>query len=114
MDIPICRNSILAYPTVPFQKQNLNMMEKAKRERRFALTAGGQSIFYVLDSFDQLKKMFWVSEGLTMNSFDQWNTETLRSSKKSKENKKNTKIQNSLDSNFSEELESNDDNDEDL
>lgn len=35
-------------------------------EDRFNLQVAGQSIFYALDSKQQLKKMFWVSQGISM------------------------------------------------
>lgn len=37
-------------------------------ERRFNLRVAGQSIFYVLDNKDTMKKMFWVSQGISMVS----------------------------------------------
>lgn len=37
-----------------------------QKERRFNLRVAGQSIFYILNEKDELTKMFWVSEGVTM------------------------------------------------
>lgn len=37
-------------------------------EQRFNLKVAGQSIFYVVDKFEKMKKMFWVSQGISMMS----------------------------------------------
>ena len=41
---------------------------KNSEERRFNLKVGGQSIFYIVDKNEQMKKMFWVSQGISMVS----------------------------------------------
>lgn len=38
----------------------------SSNEERFNLQVAGQSIFYVLDMKNQLRKMFWVSQGISM------------------------------------------------
>lgn len=39
-----------------------------ENDRRFNLKVAGQSIFYVVDEKMQMKKMFWVSQGISMIS----------------------------------------------
>ena len=37
-----------------------------KGEQRFSLNVVGQSIFYIIDDDEQMEKMFWVSQGLSV------------------------------------------------
>ncbi len=39
-----------------------------EKERRFNLKVAGQSIFYVVDNQEKMRKMFWVSQGISMVS----------------------------------------------
>ena len=67
---PYLNSTYSDFPNELFSKAQLEYdgKTKIKDERRFNLKVGGQSIFYVLDKNQQMKKMFWVSQGISMVS----------------------------------------------
>jgi len=66
---PYLNETFSDFPTDLFSDGELEYDGKTKEsERRFNLRVAGQSIFYVLDEKDNLKKMFWVSQGISMVS----------------------------------------------
>ncbi|RPJ69741.1 MAG: hypothetical protein EHM20_16120 [Alphaproteobacteria bacterium] len=76
---PYLNETFSDFPVELFSKAKLEYDGKTKEdERRFNLSVAGQSIFFVLDKNEQMKKMFWVSQGISMVS---------RTAKKSTENK---------------------------
>lgn len=57
------------FPAELISKAQLEYDGKTKEdEKRFNLKIIGQSIFYVVDKNEQMKKMFWVSQGISMVS----------------------------------------------
>jgi len=75
---PYLNETFSDFPVELFSKAKLEYDGKTEEdERRFNLSVAGQSIFYVIDKNEQMKKMFWVSQGISMVS---------RSSKKSPDN----------------------------
>jgi hypothetical protein len=74
---PYLNETFSDFPSELFSDAQLEYDGMTKeKERRFNLRVAGQSIFYVLDSKDVMKKMFWVSQGITMVSKSIKNTET--------------------------------------
>lgn len=64
---PYLNETYTDFPNEMISKAVLDYDEKTKEgEPRFNLKVVGQSIFYVLDEREQLKKMFWVSQGISM------------------------------------------------
>jgi hypothetical protein len=65
------------FPNEVLSKAQLEYDGKTKEgEHRLSLRIGGQSIFYVIDQNEQMKKMFWVSQGISMVSRLAKKTET--------------------------------------
>lgn len=74
---PYLNETFSDFPSELFSEAQLEYDGMTKeKERRFNLRVAGQSIFYVLDDKDVMKKMFWVSQGITMVSKSIKNTET--------------------------------------
>ena len=67
---PYLSETFSDFPNELFSKAQLEYDGKTKNseERRFNLKVGGQSIFFVVDGHEQMKKMFWVSQGISMIS----------------------------------------------
>ena len=66
---PYYSETLSSFPSEVLSKAQLEYDGKTKDvERRFNLKVNGQSIFYVVDQKEQMKKMFWVSEGISMIS----------------------------------------------
>lgn len=66
---PYLNETFSDFPVELFSKAKLEYDGKTKEdERRFNLSVAGQSIFFVLDKNEQMKKMFWVSQGISMVS----------------------------------------------
>ncbi len=64
---PYLNETFTDFPTDLFSDGELEYDGKTKEsERRFNLRVAGQSIFYILDEKDNMKKMFWVSQGISM------------------------------------------------
>ena len=73
---PYLNETFSDFPSELFSEAQLEYDGMTKeKERRFNLRVAGQSIFYVLDDKDVMKKMFWVSQGITMVSKSMKNTE---------------------------------------
>ncbi|MGZ3787104.1 MAG: hypothetical protein ACXVLQ_01200 [Bacteriovorax sp.] len=57
------------FPSELFSRAQFEYDGKTKEdEHRFNLKVAGQSIFFVVDKNQQMKKMFWVSQGISMVS----------------------------------------------
>jgi hypothetical protein len=66
---PYLNETFSDFPSELFSKAQLEYDGKTKEEeRRFNLKIVGQSVFYVVDKNEQMKKMFWVSQGISMVS----------------------------------------------
>lgn len=66
---PYLNETFINVPSQLFSKAQLEYDGVTKEnELRFNLKVAGQSIFYVVDDKMQLKKMFWVSQGISMVS----------------------------------------------
>lgn len=66
---PYLNETFSDFPSELLSKAQLEYDGKTKEdERRFNLKVGGQSIFFVVDKNEQMKKMFWVSQGISMVS----------------------------------------------
>lgn len=66
---PYLNETFSDFPSELLSKAQLEYDGQVKEEgRRFNLKVGGQSIFYVIDKNEQMKKMFWVSQGISMIS----------------------------------------------
>ena len=64
---PYLNETLSDFPSELFSKAQLEYDGMTKEnERRFNLRVAGQSIFYILDDKDALKKVFSVSQGITM------------------------------------------------
>lgn len=73
---PYLNETFSDFPSELFSDAQLEYDGKTKQnERRFNLRVAGQSIFYVLDDKDNMVKMFWVSQGITMVSKNSKNAE---------------------------------------
>ena len=53
-------NEVFSNASLEYDGKNSN------GERRFTLKFSGQSIFYFIDNKNNLSKMFWVSQGLSI------------------------------------------------
>lgn len=53
--------------STPYSLTKFYMVEKNKEEAKFALDIGGQLIFYHFDNKLNLDKIFWISQGLSIN-----------------------------------------------
>ena len=68
---PFLQDQYTGLKEIPFSQAVLEFDGKNKNdERRYTLQAAGQSIFYFVGNKNELKKMFWVSEGLTLTKMD--------------------------------------------
>lgn len=66
---PYLNETFTNVPSQLFSKAQLEYDGVTKEnETRFNLKVAGQSIFYIVDSKMQMKKMFWVSQGISMVS----------------------------------------------
>lgn len=66
---PYLNETFSDFPSELFSRAELEYDGKTKEdERRFNLKVAGQSIFFALDKNEQMKKMFWVSQGISMVS----------------------------------------------
>lgn len=66
---PYLNETFINVPSQLFSKAQLEYDGVTKdNELRFNLKVAGQSIFYVVDDKMQMKKMFWVSQGISMVS----------------------------------------------
>lgn len=66
---PYLNETFSDFPSELFSKAQFEYDGKTKEdERRFNLKVSGQSIFFVVDKNEQMKKMFWVSQGISMVS----------------------------------------------
>lgn len=64
---PYLNETFTNVPSQLFTKAQLEYDGVTKEnERRFNLKVAGQSIFYIVDDKMQMKKMFWVSQGISM------------------------------------------------
>jgi hypothetical protein len=64
---PFLNETFTDFPTELFSKGELEYEGKQKNdEKKFSLHVAGQSIVYLLDKNNKLKKMFWVSQGISM------------------------------------------------
>ncbi|MFA6236994.1 MAG: hypothetical protein WC635_06670 [Bacteriovorax sp.] len=66
---PYLNETFSDFPLELFSKAQLEYDGKIKeQEKRFNLKVAGQSIFFIVDENKQMKKMFWVSQGISMVS----------------------------------------------
>ncbi|MDO9183119.1 MAG: hypothetical protein Q7U04_11960 [Bacteriovorax sp.] len=66
---PYLNETFSDFPSELMSRAQLEYDGKTKEGSiRFNLKVGGQSIFYVVDKNEQMKKMFWVSQGISMVS----------------------------------------------
>lgn len=66
---PYLNETFSDFPSELFSRAQLEYDGKSSdEERRFNLKVAGQSIFFVIDKNEQMKKMFWVSQGISMVS----------------------------------------------
>jgi hypothetical protein len=66
---PYLNETFTDFPSELFSTAELEYDGNTKEgEKRFNLKVAGQSIFYVIDSNEHMKKMFWVSQGVSMVS----------------------------------------------
>ncbi len=64
---PYLNETYSDFPSELFSKATIEFDGVSKnKERKFNLQVAGQSIFYSLDENDVFKKMFWVSQGISM------------------------------------------------
>lgn len=64
---PYLNETLSDFTTELFSDAQLEYDGKTKQsERRFSLRVAGQAITYVLDEQDNMIKMFWVSQGISM------------------------------------------------
>lgn len=64
---PYLNETFSDFPSELFSKATLEYDGKLNAsERRFNLRVAGQSIFYILNDKDQMMKMFWVTQGISM------------------------------------------------
>lgn len=64
---PFLNETYSDFPTELFSKAFFEYEGKVKEnEYRYNLSVAGQSVFYVIDNDKKFKKMFWVSQGITM------------------------------------------------
>lgn len=66
---PYLNETFVNVPSQLFSKATLEFDGSTNdSEKRFNLKVAGQSIFYVVDEKYQMRKMFWVSQGISMVS----------------------------------------------
>lgn len=66
---PYLNETFSDFPSELISKAQIEYDGKIKEnETRFNLKVAGQSIFYIVDKTEQMKKMFWVSQGISMVS----------------------------------------------
>jgi hypothetical protein len=66
---PYLNETFTDFPSELISKAQLEYDGKVKDdEKRFDLKVAGQSIFFMVDKNQQMKKMFWVSQGISMVS----------------------------------------------
>lgn len=66
---PYLNETFSDFPAELFSRAQLEYDGKSSGdERRFNLKVAGQSIFFSVDKKEQMKKMFWVSQGISMVS----------------------------------------------
>lgn len=66
---PYLNETLTDFPSALFSRAQFEYDGKTKDdEQRFNLKVAGQSIFFVVDKNQQMKKMFWVSQGISMVS----------------------------------------------
>jgi hypothetical protein len=66
---PYLNETFSEFPSEIFSRAQLEYDGKTKEsERRFNLKVAGQSIYYVLNEQDNMIKMFWVTQGISMVS----------------------------------------------
>lgn len=66
---PYLNETFSDFPLELFSKAQLEYDGKIKeKENRFNLKVAGQSIFFIVDENEQMRKMFWVSQGISMVS----------------------------------------------
>ncbi|MBP9681143.1 MAG: hypothetical protein KBD76_07035 [Bacteriovorax sp.] len=66
---PYLNETFSDFPSELISKAQLEYDGKVKDdENRFDLKVAGQSIFFMVDKDQQMKKMFWVSQGISMVS----------------------------------------------
>ena len=64
---PYLNETYSDFPSELFSKAEIEYDGSTKNnEKKFNLSVAGQSIFFVLDEKNIFKKMFWVSQGITM------------------------------------------------
>lgn len=64
---PYLNETFSDFPSELFSDAELEYDGKTQEsERRFNLRVAGQSIFYVLNEKNEMSKMFWVSQGISM------------------------------------------------
>ena len=75
---PYLNETFADFPSELFSTAILEYDGKTKQsERRFNLRVAGQSIFYILNDKNDMTKMLWVSQGITMTSRSAAKTETV-------------------------------------
>jgi hypothetical protein len=66
---PYLNETFSDFPMELFSRAELEYEGKLNQdEKRFSLQVAGQSIAYILDKNNKLKKMFWISQGISMVS----------------------------------------------
>lgn len=66
---PYLNETFSDFPSELFSSAQLEYDGKINEDaRRFSLKVAGQSIFYIVDKNEQMKKMLWVSQGISMIS----------------------------------------------
>jgi hypothetical protein len=66
---PYLSETFSDFPSELFSKAQLEFEAKTQQgASRFNLKVGGQAIFFEVDKNEQMKKMFWVSQGISMIS----------------------------------------------
>jgi hypothetical protein len=74
---PYLNETFSEFPSEIFSRAQLEYDGKTKEsERRFNLRVAGQSIYYVLNEQDNMIKMFWVTQGISMVSKSSQSGET--------------------------------------
>ena len=66
---PYLNETYSDFPSELFSKAQLQYEGKTKEgEARYTLKVAGQSIFFVVDKTEKMRKMFWVSQGISLIS----------------------------------------------
>ncbi|NOT79082.1 MAG: hypothetical protein HOP07_08775 [Bacteriovoracaceae bacterium] len=83
---PYLNETLSDFTTELFSDAQLEYDGKTKQsERRFSLRVAGQAITYVLDEQDNMKKMFWISQGISMVSKSKTSSKSSLESSESEE-----------------------------